>query len=180
MTKEEQRQEAEEWLCNNLHSASEEDFIKAMVDIAEPREKQLQEKDKKIAELVSKNYKLEYQKENLENKIEHHQEVIDTLQKENAELRKKLLDVEECFISASSGDDFEMAESAREVMEVLDIPCYRHNDGREKSKLTKAKELLEDLIRFQPYIDKEAIFLPIGSEWKTAIYKAEQFLREGK
>lgn len=33
--------EAEEWLCNNLHSASEEDFIKAMVDIAEPREKQI-------------------------------------------------------------------------------------------------------------------------------------------
>lgn len=37
------RKEAEEWLCNNLHSASEEDFIKAMVDIAEPREKRIAE-----------------------------------------------------------------------------------------------------------------------------------------
>ena len=90
MTKEELKREAEEWLCNNLHSASEEDFIKAMVDIAEPREKLLQKKDKKIAELVSKNYKLEYQKENLENKIEHHQEVITTLQKKIAELEKEV------------------------------------------------------------------------------------------
>ena len=47
-----------------------------------------------------------------------------------------------------------------------------------KEELTKAKELLEDLIRFQPYIDKEAMFLSIGNEWKTAIYKAEQFLKE--
>jgi hypothetical protein len=46
------------------------------------------------------------------------------------------------------------------------------------SKLTKAKELLEDLIRFQPYIDKTAMFLSIGNEWKTAIYKAKQFLKE--
>ena len=43
MTKEELEKEAEEWLCNNLHSASEEDFIKAMVDIAEPREKRIEE-----------------------------------------------------------------------------------------------------------------------------------------
>ena len=52
MTKEELKQEAEEWLCNNLHSASEEDFIKAMVDIAEPREK-------RIAELEDRNAVLE-------------------------------------------------------------------------------------------------------------------------
>ena len=43
-------------------------------------------------------------------------------------------------------------------------------------QLTKAKELLRDLIKFQPYIDKEAMFLSIGNEWKTVIYKAEQFL----
>ena len=43
MTKEELEKEAEEWLCNNLHSASEEDFIKAMVDFAEPREKYIAE-----------------------------------------------------------------------------------------------------------------------------------------
>lgn len=51
MTKEELKQEAEEWLCNNLHSASEEDFIKAMVDIAEPRERQITGLSKHILEL---------------------------------------------------------------------------------------------------------------------------------
>lgn len=35
MTKEELEKEAEEWLCNNLHSASEEDYIKAFKDGAE-------------------------------------------------------------------------------------------------------------------------------------------------
>lgn len=43
-------------------------------------------------------------------------------------------------------------------------------------QLTKAKELLEDLVKFQPYINKEMIFHSIGNEWKTAIYKAKQFL----
>lgn len=47
-----------------------------------------------------------------------------------------------------------------------------------EKQLTKAKELLKDLIRFQPYINKEAIFLSISNEWKTAVYKAEQFLKE--
>ena len=51
---------------------------------------------------------------------------IEELEKENAELKKQLGDVIECFTSSSSGDDFEMAESAREVMEVLNISCYRH------------------------------------------------------
>jgi len=69
MTKEELKQEAEEWLCNNLHSASEEDFIKAMVDIAEPREK-------RIAELTEHNETLMLQ--------------IQSLGKENAELKNKL------------------------------------------------------------------------------------------
>ena len=51
MTKEELKQEAEEWLCNNLHSASEEDFIKAMIDIAEPREKRIAELEAQIEEM---------------------------------------------------------------------------------------------------------------------------------
>ena len=43
--------EAEEWLCNNLHSASEEDFIKAMIDIAEPREKRIAELEEQIEKM---------------------------------------------------------------------------------------------------------------------------------
>ena len=50
MTKEELEKEAEKWLCNNLHSASEEDFIKAMVDFAEPREKRIADLEKENAE----------------------------------------------------------------------------------------------------------------------------------
>ena len=46
------KKEAEEWLCNNLHSASEEDFIKAMVDIAEPREKRIAELEKENERLT--------------------------------------------------------------------------------------------------------------------------------
>ena len=48
---EELEKEAEEWLCNNLHSASEEDFIKAMIDIAEPREKQIAELEAQIEKM---------------------------------------------------------------------------------------------------------------------------------
>ena len=51
MTKEELKKEAEEWLCNNLHSASEEDFIKAMVDIAEPREKRIAELEAQVEKM---------------------------------------------------------------------------------------------------------------------------------
>lgn len=52
MTKKELEKEAEEWLCNNLHSASEEDFIKAMVDIAEPREKRIAELKNSLSGIV--------------------------------------------------------------------------------------------------------------------------------
>ena len=51
MTKEELEKEAKEWLCNNLHSASEEDFIKAMVDIAEPREKRIAELEAQVEKM---------------------------------------------------------------------------------------------------------------------------------
>lgn len=60
-------------------------------------------------------------------------------------------------------DDFEMAESAREVMETLNITCYRH--GKVKSKLTEAKEIIKELLDFD--------FLP-DIEIKK---KAEEFLK---
>ena len=60
----------EEWLCNNLHSASEEDFIKAMVDIAEPREKQIQIDAKQIRALQKQNGELTDKVKELEAQIE--------------------------------------------------------------------------------------------------------------
>lgn len=75
MTKEELKQEAEEWLCNNLHSASEEDFIKAMVDIAEPREKRIEE--------------LEQENKVLSQNLEDTEIVNKALEKENAELKSE-------------------------------------------------------------------------------------------
>jgi hypothetical protein len=51
MIKDELKKEEEKWLCNNLHSASEEDFIKAMVEFAEPREKRIAELEQENAEL---------------------------------------------------------------------------------------------------------------------------------
>ena len=70
MTKEELKQEAEEWLCNNLHSASEEDFIKAMVDIAEPREKQIERLSKEIDDLENMKATFESRIAKLEAQIE--------------------------------------------------------------------------------------------------------------
>lgn len=102
------------------------------------------EQKRKITDLEEKLANADYQLEGRDLEIKE-------LEKENAELKEQISNVRECFISASSGDDFEMAESAREVMEVLDIPCYRHKDKREKSKLSKAKELLAKWVElFKP------------------------------
>lgn len=88
---------------------------------------------------------------------------IEELEEENKKLNRQLSDIVECFISASSGDDFEMAESAKEIMEILNIPCYRH--GKVKSKLTEAKEIIKELLFTSNELDENT---------KS---KAEQFLK---
>lgn len=92
---------------------------------------------------------------------------IAELKKENAKLNEQLSDIVECFQSASSGDDFEMAESAREIMEILDISCYRH--GKVKSKLTEAKKIIKDMLGDIP-----------NRMWYTdnVIKRAEDFIKE--
>ena len=86
MTKEELEKEAEEWLCNNLHSASEEDFIKAMVDIAEPREKRIAELEIENAELKSENqkWKDEWQEQVQKATDEGYARTLQTIQLNNA------------------------------------------------------------------------------------------------
>jgi hypothetical protein len=127
MTKEELKQEAEEWLCNNLHSASEEDFIKAMIDIAEPREKQIQIDAKQIRALQKQNGELTDKVKELEKNVEILTKVINNvhvvrikqLEKENAELRK---DKKELCHSISEGGK----------------ACVYLNE-----QLTKAKEIIK-------------------------------------
>lgn len=100
---------------------------------------------------------------------------ISVLEKENAELKEQIADVLECFVSASSGDDFEMAESAREVMETLNITCYRH--GKVKSKLTEAKEIIKEYMRFEPMIGSCSFY---SEEFEKTKAKAELFLKENE
>ena len=99
---------------------------------------------------------------------------ITELEKENKELKEQIGDVIECFTSSSIGDDFEMAESAREVMEVLNMQCYRH--GKVKSKLTEAKEIIRALLF---HLNKDT-FAVIYETKKESIEKAEDFLKENK
>ncbi len=101
--------------------------------------------------------------------------IIQSLTKENAELKERHAEILEAFASASSGDDFEMAESAREIMEILNIPCYRH--GKVVSKLTKAKELLKKIEKIVYSGENEIKRL---SQIVDILAEAEQFLKEIK
>jgi len=115
--------------------------------------------------------------ETLKNALER----IKELEKENTELKERHTEILEAFASASSGDDFEMAESAREIMEILNIPCYRH--GKVVSKLTKAKEIIK---KFSEFVNNEAENDPEYPEysqeqedlWNELCEQAEQFLKE--
>lgn len=104
--------------------------------------------------------------ETLKNALER----IKELEKENTELKERHAEIHaeiiEAFASASSGDDFEMAESAREIMEILNIPCYRH--GKVVSKLTKAKNHIHRLL----------VLLTEGKRSYAVIDEARAFLQE--
>lgn len=69
----------------------------------------------------------------------------ETLFKENEELKRKLSEISECFISTSENDDFEMAEAGREVRELIGFPM-KHPEYGEKSKLFKANEIIKHLL----------------------------------
>ena len=57
---------------------------------------------------------------------------------------------------------------------------YQLGETEKDEQLTKAKEILEDIIKFQPYIDRDAMFLTRGNDWKEVIFKAEQFIKDSK
>ena len=63
-----------------------------------------------------------------------------------------------------------------------DGSCVHYNkwEGYKNPQLTRAKEILEDIIKFQPYIDRDAMFLTCGNDWKEVIFKAEQFIKDSE
>lgn len=133
MTKQELKQEAEVWLCNNLHSASEEDFIKAMVDIAEPREKRIAELEQKLEQIKNEKF------EKALSQIKHDREVVieynERLQKENAELTDELRTLRESIKDYGAGCyENGLRNGKRKLEEQIEkmkccYNCAKWNDG---------------------------------------------------
>ena len=165
MTKEELKQEAREKYFNH-EMADFQGFYNrhyyylGYLDSAEPREKRIAELEKEIAELdCQKNRnKACYSCANatercFKNEIGCPCEKYKSYKDENAELKDKL-----------------------EVLIAVGNTCTKGLN----EQLTKAKEILEDIIKFQPYIDRDAMFLTKGNDWKEVIFKAEQFIKDSE
>ena len=148
MTKEELVKEAEEWLYNNLHSASEEDFIEAMVDIAEPREKRIAELEKENAELKSI---AEFQQSS--NMSRHF---------ENKKLKEGLV--------VGSMWNKHLNSQNKALEEERDK--YRDMTFDQREQLTKAKELLKWFVWY--FREGSPNLVP----YKHKVAEAEQFLKE--
>ena len=169
MTKEELKQEAEEKYFNHKMMEfqgfyNRHYYYLGYLDSAEPREKRIAELEKEIAELdCQKNRnKACYSCANVtercfKNEIgcpcEKYKSYYKSYKDENAELKDKL-----------------------EVLIAVGNTCTKGLN----EQLTKAKEILEDIIKFQPYIDRDAMFLTCGNDWKEVIFKAEQFIKDSE
>lgn len=165
MTKEELKQEAEEKYFNHKMMEfqgfyNRHYYYLGYLDSAEPREKRIAELEKEIAELdCQKNRnKACYSCANatercFKNEIGCPCEKYKSYKDENAELKDKL-----------------------EVLIAVGNTCTKGLN----EQLTKAKEILEDIIKFQPYIDRDAMFLTCGNDWKEVIFKPEQFIKDSE
>ena len=138
------------------------------LDSAEPRENRIAELEKENAELdCQKNRnKACYSCANatercFRNEIGCPCEKYKSYKDENAELKKQQ------FSLRNERNTF-LAQNEQYEKDLINF----------NENLTKAKEILEDIIKFQPYIDRDAMFLTIGNDWKEVIFKAEQFLNE--
>lgn len=196
MTKEELKQEAREKYHNhkimefqgfyNRHY-----YYLGYLDSAEPREKRIAELEKEIAELdCQKNRnKACYSCANatercFKNEIGCPCEKYKSYKDENAELKEKVSYLEDNLRVARKDREKLQLDVAKGLKEfVKDYPAtalrYLANE-KYVEQLTKAKEILEDIIKFQPYIDRDAMFLTIGNDWKEVIFKAEQFIKDSE
>ncbi len=100
---------------------------------------------------------------------------IEELEKENAELQEEI------------GKKQHLADVRLE--QELETYQKLHIKSREKldteiafdevrDQLAQAKKLLADIIKFQPYVNRDTMFLTVGNDWKEVIHKTEQFLKE--
>jgi hypothetical protein len=135
MTKEELKKEAEKWLCNNLHSASEEDFIKAMVEFAEPREKRIAELEDKL--------------EQTENDLADYQfnyPTIKELQKENARLKEINTHILS-QLNLDNGELITQLTKAKEYIKLLLMNCVSvyESTGKTIAEIqVEAEQFLKD------------------------------------
>ena len=188
MTKEKLEQEAvqyaEELFPNDVFKQSA--VIQAIMKFAEPKEKRIAELEKENVDILKNTASLmrnaEMLRDSMENKIKK-------LEEENAELEKQhKIEKEKWYAEYTAMySDFqkhieELEKEKAELKEHHKNVCENLTDTHRniREQLTKAKEIIEDLIKFQPYINKETMFTSLGNEWKTAIYKAKQFLKENE
>ena len=153
MTKEELRKEATftvEWESTTMIDRPL--FVHGYITGAEPREKRIAELEKENAELKT--------------------EVGSSIDCEKAQKNGEL-----CL--GYSGDEDEPCERCKNCIK-CEGGYYQLGETEKDEQLTKAKEILEDIIKFQPYIDRDAMFLTKGNDWKEVIFKAEQFIKDSK
>ena len=162
MTKEELKQEAEEWCKKKNLTPSNVGYFTAdyceqsYIAGAEPREKRIKALEEKISVLLScKNCsenkggllcQKEYEDKCLAQKIQY----IKELQEENAELKKELEISRRCW------------QDQKNIS--LDTNC----------KLHKAKEIIKNLLSSKTDFDERRFALWV---WKEEVNKAEQFLK---
>ena len=137
MTKEELRKEATftvEWESTTMIDRPL--FVHGYITGAEPREKRIAELEKENAELKT--------------------EVGSSIDCEKAQKNGEL-----CL--GYSGDEDEPCERCKNCIK-CEGGYYQLGETEKDEQLTKAKEILEDIIKFQPYIDRDAMFLTIEND----------------
>ena len=149
------KKEAEEWLCNNLHSASEEDFIKAMVDFAEPREKQIQVLGEHCLQLQKDKGNLTDRCTDLEAEVKEW--------KDKADLWCKTANLKDHNIMINK----ELEKENAELKAVERMALY----SKMSDQLTKAKEIIKKYLAI-------GVGGKITQNYLDVTKEAEQFLKE--
>ena len=119
--------------------------------------------------------------------LEYNNRQITELEKRNAELKLRICMSIECSEAQKngelclgySGDEDEPCERCKNCIK-CEGGYYQLGETEKDEQLTKAKEILENIIKFQPYIDRDAMFLTKGNDWKEVIFKAEQFIKDSE